>query len=332
VNPEPVVYAVSDATGETAEQACRAALAQFSPADMGRVRVVSHVLDEQAVKAVVRAAKESGAILAYTLVSPEVRGHMKQVTAREGVTAIDLLSTLISALARRMQRDPLDLPGLGHQLDAEYFRRVEAIEFAVNNDDGRLPHNLKNADVVVVGLSRTSKTPLSNYLAQRGYRVANVPIVLGAPLPKELDSLDPRRVFGLTIDPSVLSDIRRARMQTLGVRLSTSYDDLEQIRREASYAREVFAAHPAWTVVDTTKKAIEETAAFVLEVYRSRFEAGATAAAPARRPVAADPAPTAAERPSPAAKKPAAKPRTGARRTEAGPARGPARKGRRGRS
>jgi regulator of PEP synthase PpsR (kinase-PPPase family) len=271
----PIVYAVSDATGETAEQACRAALAQFSPDLMSRVRVISHVLDEAAVIAAVKMAKEHDGILAYTLVSPDIRGHMKQIAAREGVPAVDILSALISAIARHLHKDPLALPGLGHQLDAEYFRRVEAVEFAVNNDDGRLPQNLKNAEIVIVGLSRTSKTPLSNYIAHRGYRVANVPFVIEAPLPKELDAVDPRRVFGLIIDPSVLSNIRRNRMESLRMSPESGYGDLAQIRQEIQFARRLFAAHPEWTVIDTTQKAIEETASIILETYRERFEAGA---------------------------------------------------------
>jgi regulator of PEP synthase PpsR (kinase-PPPase family) len=192
---------------------------------------------------------------------------------------VDILSNLISAIGRHLQRDPLDLPGLGHQLDAEYFRRVEAVEFAVNNDDGRLPQNLKNADIVVVGLSRTSKTPLSNYIAHRGYRVANVPIVLEAPLPKELDEVDPRRVFGLILEPGVLSSIRRNRMESLRMSPESGYGDLAQIRQEVQFARRLFAAHPGWTVIDTTQKAIEETASIILETYRQRFESGAKAEA-----------------------------------------------------
>jgi regulator of PEP synthase PpsR (kinase-PPPase family) len=281
---DPIVFAVSDATGETAEQACRAALAQFSQEEMTRVRVLAHVRDEAQVEAAVKIAKEHGGILAYTLVQPDVRGFMKQVAAREGIVAIDILSTLISALARHLQRDPLSLPGLGHQLDAEYFRRVEAIEFAVNNDDGRLPRNLKNAEIVLVGLSRTSKTPLSNYLAHRGYRVANVPIVVESPLPRELDEVDPRRVFGLMVEPTVLANVRRSRMRTLRMEPTSAYGDADQIRREVQHARRIFAEHPEWTVIDMTERAIEETASYILETYRERFE-------PATTPAAEPPAP-----------------------------------------
>jgi regulator of PEP synthase PpsR (kinase-PPPase family) len=300
--PEPVVYAVSDGTGETAEQACRAALAQFSPELMARIRVIPHVLDDAAVEAAVRTAKEHAAILAYTLVKPATRARMRQVAEREKVVAVDLLSTLISALAGHLQQTPLSVPGLGHQLDAEYFRRVEAVEFAVNNDDGRQPQNLRNADIVIVGLSRTSKTPLSNYIAHRGYRVANVPLVPGAPVPAELDGVDPRRVFGLVLEPDTLVNIRRARMASLGMAPESAYGSLDQVRQEMLHAKRLFAQHPQWTIVDTTRKAIEETAAQILETFRERFEAanGGTGAPP--KASAATP-PARAARPAPAPRK-----------------------------
>ena len=125
-----------------------------------------------------------------------------------------------------------------------------------------------------MGLSRTSKTPLSNYIAHRGYKVANVPLVMGVEAPEQLEAVDPLRVFGLVIDPVVLANIRRARMETLGMALASGYGDLEQIRREMRWAREVFRDHPEWTVIDITRKAIEETASLVLEIYRRRFENG----------------------------------------------------------
>jgi regulator of PEP synthase PpsR (kinase-PPPase family) len=282
----PLVYAVSDATGETAEQACRAALAQFGPVEVARIRLIAHVLDEHAVETAVRQAKENNALLVYTLVGPALRARMKEVAAEHNVTAVDLLGGLIGQLARHLGRAPLSMPGLGHELDAAYFRRVEAIEFAVNNDDGRQPQNLVKADLVIVGLRRTSKTPLSNYIAHRGYRVANVPLVIEVPPPRELDQVDPKRVFGLVIDPFVLSNIRRTRIAALGMSSDSGYGNLQEIRKELTWARRVFDQHPHWTVVDITQKAIEETASLILEMYRARFEPanGPSSGAPAVAP------------------------------------------------
>jgi hypothetical protein len=267
----PVAIAVSDSTGETAEQVCRAALAQFGQNLVGRVRIVPHVRDEVAVRAAVRTAKDAGAVLAYTLVDPEIRGLMKQVSLEQGVTAVDLLSELVSKLARHLHRDPLSLPGLGHALDAAYFRRIDAVEFSMNHDDGQRPTGLPSADLVILGVSRSSKTPLASFIAHKGLRVANVPIVREIPLPKELEQVDPRRVFGLVIDPSVLATIRQSRMASWGMDAGDSYGDLDTIRAEIAHARRVYAAHPAWTVIDMTQRAIEETAALILEEYQRRF-------------------------------------------------------------
>jgi regulator of PEP synthase PpsR (kinase-PPPase family) len=269
--PHPLIYAVSDATGETAHQAARAALAQFGPVDDRKVRVIPHVLDAAALARVLEAARAHGALVVYTLVGPELRLEMKALAGRYEVPVVDILGGLVNRLAVHLGRDPLSVPGLGHETDAEYFRRVEAVEFAVKNDDGKDPANLRKADLVVVGISRTSKTPLSNYIAQRGFRVANVPLVMGVPPPPELEQVDPRRVFALVIDASVLVAIRRTRMESLGMRADSEYGDPRQVRRELAYARRWFAEHPGWTVVDVTRKAVEETASTVLELYRQRF-------------------------------------------------------------
>ena len=168
------------------------------------------------------------------------------------------------------------MPGLGHETDEAYFRRIEAVEFAVHNDDGRLPRNLSKADLVLVGVSRTSKTPLSNYIAHRGYRVANVPLVKDIPPPHELDEVDPRRVFALVVDPATLANIRRRRVEALGVRDNDPYADPRAVREELAWARRIFRDHPEWTVFDTTDRAVEETAAAILQTYRERFGVPAT--------------------------------------------------------
>ncbi len=270
MSPSPLVYSVSDATGETALQACKAALAQFGQFDEGSIRSVSHVLSEEDLRAVVLKAKEANAILAYTLVGPELRSRIKELVEEHEVKAVDLLGTLIARFARHLDRKPLAVPGLGHELDEDYFRRVDAVEFAVANDDGREPRNLRKADIVIVGISRTGKTPLSNYIAHRGYKVANIPLVLGVEPPKELDDVDPRRVFGLNIEPATLMKIRQSRMESLRME-SSDYGDIRYIRREAAWARKVFEAHPEWTVLNMTRKAIEETASKILEHYRATF-------------------------------------------------------------
>jgi regulator of PEP synthase PpsR (kinase-PPPase family) len=270
---EPLtIFAVSDATGGTAEAAAKAAVAQFVPPDEARVRLFSHVLTPDAVETVLAAARVQGALVVYTIVGPELRAHVKATAEEMDVPAVDLMGPLVARLAAHIGRQPLALPGLGHETDGEYFRRIDAVEFTVRNDDGKEPRNLRKADLVFVGISRSGKTPLSNYIAQRGYKVANVPIVLGVPLPRELDEVDPKRVFGLLIDPATLVRIRRTRMETLGMAPGDDYGEIAQIRRELEHAKALYAAHPAWTVIDITRKAVEETASTVLEAYRERFE------------------------------------------------------------
>jgi regulator of PEP synthase PpsR (kinase-PPPase family) len=267
-----LILALSDATGETAEQCCRAALAQFGHPEEVQVRVLGHVLDERALAAALEEARRLEALVVYTLVGRELRKRLQELVEEMGVTAVDVLGPLMARVARLVGRSPKAVPGLGHELTEEYFQRIAAVEFAVNNDDGKNPHNLPKADIVIVGLSRTSKTPLSNYIAQRGYRVANVPVVMGIPLPRQLDQVDPRRVFALTLDPVTLKNIRRTRMEALGMAPDSDYGDLRQIRREAEHAAALYAQHPEWTQIDVTQKAVEETAALVLEAWRARFE------------------------------------------------------------
>ena len=266
------MLAISDATGETAEQSCRAALAQFGHFEDARIRMLPHILNERALERAVIEAKEEKALLVYTLVGAELRARVKVLVNEHDVGSVDLLGPLVTRLGKHLGQRPLAVPGLGHELDEDYFRRIEAVEFAVSNDDGRRPDNLRKAELVIVGISRTSKTPLSNYIAHRGYRVANVPIVLDMPPPPQLDSLDPQRVFGLTIDPVTLMKIRQARMAALKMESTSDYGDLRQIRREITYARKLFDRHPGWTVIEVSRKAIEETASLILETYRQRFE------------------------------------------------------------
>lgn len=266
----PIMVAISDATGETAEQAASAALAQFGHSE-DSVRTFSNVRNEDDLQKALSRARELGALVVYTLVDKKLRSAIKDLAQVEGVTAVDLIGGLIRSLARHLDTSPKSVPGLSHELDDEYFRRVAAVEFSVNHDDGKNPQNLDKADIVIVGISRASKTPLSNYIAHRGFRVANVPIVMGVPLPKQLDDVDPDRVFVLTVDPVVLMKIRQARMESLRMRPDSDYGDIRQIRREIGHAKRVASQNRGWTMLDMSRKAVEEAATAIIETYRSRF-------------------------------------------------------------
>jgi hypothetical protein len=194
---------------------------------------------------------------------------------------VDVIGSLISHIGYHLEADPVNIPTGEMPLSQEYFRRVEAIEFAVKSDDGKEPRNLHKADLVLVGVSRTSKTPLSTYLAGRGLRVANVPLVLGVEPPKELQELPGYRVVGLTVDVDQLMDIRRQRLQQLGMPPDANYGLRDHVKAELEYAHTIFRDNPEWMVVDVTNCAIEETATIILEAVKEREELrGLTTPAP----------------------------------------------------
>uniref|UniRef100_A0A7C8YY06 Protein-serine/threonine phosphatase n=1 Tax=Opuntia streptacantha TaxID=393608 RepID=A0A7C8YY06_OPUST len=180
-----------------------------------------------------------------------------------GIDDIERLMEIVKQAAKE---------GRKSTLSEDYFRRIEAIEFTIKQDDGALPHNLHKADIVLTGVSRTGKTPLSIYLAQKGYKVANVPIVMGVELPKALFEIDQDKVFGLTINPVVLQSIRRTRAKSMGLAedASSNYSDMDYVKEDLEHARKIFAQNPSWPIIEVTSKAIEETAAVVLRLYHDR--------------------------------------------------------------
>ncbi len=266
---EPPIFIVSDSTGETAEKVVRASLLQF-PQRRVRVRLFTRIRDEAALEAVLREASEKSALVVFTLVKPELRETFLRLTREHEVQHFDVIGSLIGKISSFLGADPLNRPTVELPLTEEYFRRVEAIEFAVKSDDGKEPRNFARADLVLTGVSRTSKTPLSTYLAGRGLKVANIPLVLDVEPPKELDEVPPHKVVGLTIDPELLIRIRQHRLKQLGMPEDASYGLREHVRAELEYANEIFRRHPDWLIVDVTNRAIEETAAIILEAKKAR--------------------------------------------------------------
>jgi len=267
----PIVYVVSDSIGETAELVTRAAISQFDGARIEIFRI-PYVENEEAVRDVISQAQGHVCIIVYTLVLPDLREMLRTMADEAGITSVDIMGPMMQAVATIVSNQPRLQPGLVHQLDEEYFRRVEAIEFAVKYDDGRDPRGLLKADVVLIGVSRTSKTPVSLYLANRGYKVANVPLVPELPEPEELSLLPKGRVVGLRIDAAALRRIREERLQTLGLTVGADYADPGRIGRENEHAREVFR-QLGCPVVDVTGRAVEETASRVVEImHRHRPE------------------------------------------------------------
>ncbi|MDI6893527.1 MAG: pyruvate, water dikinase regulatory protein [Bacillota bacterium] len=261
-----LIFVVSDSLGETAELVARAAAIQFDSHRMEFMRV-PYVEDARVLMGVFEHARTRPSLLVYTLVRPDLRKLVQEQSRQLGIPAVDVLGPLLEAMQKVAGFPPRLQPGLIRQLDEAYFRRIEAVEFAVKYDDGRDLRGLGRADLVLVGVSRTSKTPVSLYLAQRGYKVANVPLVPEIPLPAELQALPRGRVVGLTIAPESLCAIRSERVKAMGLNGPARYADPDRVREELAYAREVFR-QLGCPVVEVTYRAIEETANRVLEVTR----------------------------------------------------------------
>ncbi|MCK6458295.1 MAG: kinase/pyrophosphorylase [Planctomycetes bacterium] len=258
------IYVISDSTGETGAKVVQAALLQFRHEQV-RLRIVSNMRDPAALAETIDRAAGEGALVVYTLVNAEQRVGLLNRAAQYGVQAVDLMGPLMARIGAWLHESPVSQPGLLHRMDAEYFRRIEALEFTVKNDDGQNPKNFVHADIVVVGVSRTSKTPVCAHLAQRGYKAANLPLVLDVKPPPEIDLVEPRRVFALHITPRALFEIRRTRLAAMGVEVSSEgYADLPHIQRELAWARDIVRAHAGWTTIDVTNRAIEETATEIL--------------------------------------------------------------------
>jgi regulator of PEP synthase PpsR (kinase-PPPase family) len=269
---------LSDSTGETAEKVVRAAMLQF-PHSGSVIRLHTRVRTREAARPILEAAAKDGALVVFTVVSPEIREFIHASSYELKVEALDLIGSLIGKLATYLDRQPINMPSGMLPLTEEYFRRIEAVEFAVKSDDGKEPRNFKKADLVLCGVSRTSKTPLSTLLAQRGLKVANYPIVLGMTLPPELDDAPLDRVVGLTIELDQLVEIRKARLKQLGMPTDASYGLRDQVKAELDYARRIFRDHPSWPIIDVTGRAIEETAVIILESLKERDEAAKNARA-----------------------------------------------------
>lgn len=257
MTPDPVtVHVLSDALGETGEMVARAAVAQFYPGDF-RIERLEKVTTPEHLRRTVELHCGEGCIFLYTLVDAPLREEMERLVAG-GVNAVDVLGPAVTLLGDAIGHRPAGEAGAMHRTDEDYFDRIEATEFAVMHDDGRHPEDLPEADIVLIGVSRTSKTPLSMYLAFKGYRVANVPLAPGMVPPEELHLLDPRRVFGLVTKARVLVDIRSERMREIGM-VVPRYAEPESVETELEEARALMRKLGCM-VIRTDNRAVEESA------------------------------------------------------------------------
>jgi len=256
------ILVASDATGHTAEVVVRAALVQFRGAEV-QIHLRAHIRTGEDVRETVREASRVGGLIVHTLVAQDMRSLMLTEARAQHVPTIDLLGPLLLRLEDLLALQPLARPGLFKDTDAEYRRRFDVMDFTVRHDDGQASHDLPQADVVLVGVSRTSKTPLSMFLAWRGVRVANVPVVQDLPLPDELARVPFPKVVGLTIKAERLLELRRSRLQQMETPPKFPYADARQVWAELEYAR-ALCSRAGWPVVDVTDKSLEEVAAEIL--------------------------------------------------------------------
>lgn len=262
----PRIYVVSDSVGETAEQVVKAAAIQFN-SDITEIRKEPFITDKYQIMRIINEAKEYKCIVAYTIVIPELKITLEEECDKYGIPRVDILGPLMEALKVIAPTSPKLEAGLIHKLDEHYFRRVEAVEFAVKYDDGKDPRGVLRADVVLLGVSRTSKTPLSMYLANKNYKVANIPLVPEVEPPKELYQITNRKIVGLTADPEKLNQIRQERLKTLGLSDTANYASMERILQELEYADMIYKKLGC-PVIDVSRKAVEETASIILQILK----------------------------------------------------------------
>ncbi|UCF36729.1 MAG: kinase/pyrophosphorylase [Acidobacteriota bacterium] len=266
--PAPPLIIVSGGFGSSGSQLAQTAIAQFSEANVP-VIVIPHVKETADLQNAVDQAARSHGTIVHTLVNGRHRTELIQLARERNVFTIDLLGTLLARLTSILGFEPVGQPGLYRQLREDYFNRVEAIEFAVNHDDGKRPNDLPLAEIVLVGPSRVGKTPLSMYLSVSGWKVANVPLIPEIPPPDELFQLNSSRVVGLTIDTAQLMTHRKRRQRHLGTRGASGYSDLSSIEKELRMAELVFR-RGGFPAVNVTDRPIEETAEEVISLIRRR--------------------------------------------------------------
>ncbi|WP_462420707.1 pyruvate, water dikinase regulatory protein [Salinicoccus sp. Marseille-QA3877] len=266
------VIIASDSVGETGELVAKASLAQFDIDSTSDVLIRYPYIDsEDNVDDVVDLAKSKGAIVVYTIITPKFRNYIKEELRKENIPSVDVMGPLMSILEGKTEETPYYEPGRVHKLDEDYFKKIEAIEFAVKYDDGKDASGLNKADIVLIGVSRTSKTPLSQFLALKKYKVMNMPLVPEVTPPKELFEIPASKCIGLRIKSSSLNKIRKERLTQLGLKDTASYAKNERIQEELEYF-DIIIEKIGCPVIDVSEKAIEETANEIMKYVDGKID------------------------------------------------------------
>jgi len=263
------ILILSDGTGETAASIVKATLVQYEERNVETIRY-PNIRTARQISSILDKTHPHQTIIAYTIVLDPLRKVIQETVAKKKLPCIDLLGPLIQTFNKHLISKPERKAGILHQVDEDYFKRIEAIEFSLKYDDGSTLHNLQSADIVLIGVSRTSKTPLSIFLSYKGYKVANIPFVKDIKLPTEVFQVNSKKIIALTIDGDVLLRIRKNRLQKIGVRgKSGDYADKLYVYHELEQARGCFEKY-RWPVVNVTERALEETATDILRIIRLR--------------------------------------------------------------
>jgi [pyruvate, water dikinase]-phosphate phosphotransferase / [pyruvate, water dikinase] kinase len=261
-----VIYVLSDSIGETGEVVVKAASSQFGSGQFD-IRRVPYISTTQEIDEALKEAAQVDAAVAYTLVTPKLKEYLEMTAERLRLVCVDIMGPVMAMLGFVTKLVPKNQPGLIRKIDEAYYNRIESIEFAVKFDDGKEPRGILKADIVFTGVSRTSKTPLCMYMAHKGIKAANVPLVPESPTPEELFQVPVQKVIGLTIKPMQLFEIRKERLKSMKLSAMTDYANLERILAELDYAARIMK-RIGCPVIDVTNKAVEETAATIMEIYR----------------------------------------------------------------
>ena len=264
MNKKIHMYILSDSAGETASKLAQATMAQYDQSDL-EIQLIKRtfIYEKSDLLDALKEAKELEAIVLQTLISDDLVKISNEYCQKNNLFTIDALSPLVNEVNRRTDIEPSRVPGALHFLNENYFERINAMEFAVKYDDGKDPRGFLEADILLLGVSRTSKTPLSLFLANKNLKVANLPLIPEAHIPPQIWEVDPKKIVGLTNDPKILNAIREERMRSYGLRPNTAYSDIEKIREELKFADDLYKKIGC-LIINVAQKSIEETASIIL--------------------------------------------------------------------
>ena len=265
MNEKYNVYLVSDSTGETLDRIFLSLQSQFANFDYVKKEFAFIRTEQQIDKIIKECNKIENSIILYTIVETKLAKYLASQSENFSVPCFGVLGNLILNFSKLLNQKAIHKPSAQHVLDEDYYKRIEAIQFTMSHDDGKKVDDINKADVVLLGVSRTSKTPTSIYLANRGYKTVNIPLVLDQKIPEDLYSNTTSCIVGLVADPERLSDIRRNRVAIMQDQNLKEYTDLESIKKEVENSKKLFKKN-SWPVIDVTRRSVEETAASILKI------------------------------------------------------------------